>query len=1716
MKSEFEEIMKVKLRLSEKSSYPYVYFDSKNKLHVFVPLAGGSEVGIDNTCKATREIKDFFVGNDAERNKHILRVIKDYIDTLDQDIEFLTKYSLSTKEIKKKEERKVQLEQCHKLLSEIITPALISSFSGGFPEFPSPIINALKAEDTNCTSVKLSPNNPDNYLRFHHHIFSLNRTYKNNSFRVFFNTEVASCFQTNKNKICDPKQALINEVVASFKKQQILNNDELNELKAAIVQVFDAHGINIIKETLDTNNAGDKSDFDYFVNITLRVDTNSRIEEWVDSIISNSIAEAVFTNYKSSSPFQMKDSANAEEKFSIKIQLFLALLNVYNFEITGDRKDFGQILESQRALLDGFFEFVKQGITNNFLIENAIIEFMNEFCVAVCEPLSFKASQCFFPTKLSSDQIIELKSQFNRIWQTIKESPHFDEFLFIMPKKKGDFYIHQSRICLDFARYIKEFDINLYNKYFNSGLLTHDIDPQVPLVSQLPSNNVDMVQIDLTVTDILKLDAKSIARALISETDTGKKLYESLEESTVESIKIRDDWKFIFSDVIKSDISQETINQFTGIFGVPNCYILDLLALQALYTEISLTYAEDPHRNPLSSLTGWQKLTRALEALDIPFSAIEFNDRGDFIITLKQGANFTHISERLRKFELSNKNRLHITSPMSPAYYQAAEALSTPTLNIRAELSGLNNAVPDPRQSKMARTLQYILNINPINIVSFDKKPGRNQIHIEYYHSNGYLVTGNPELMNNLRQSYYNRLTLNFDENQINELIYNAGLIPEVTQNKKETIIVALDTLKIDFFGVRKIGNNWMIILELEKGKAELEKICSKSNVQMRKLLAENAKLKQKAADVAMEFGIKLISVKDHNDKQPINSFTYELKNAKEKSFLINVINQISKNAIIRQTDKPSFLIEVKADFITSLNLGELLSMAYTHPLIQESILDQAKQFAKSLGCELTYTRSNDIINNPSHNARQPIEFFEFMLDFHSSLHREVVKYLTAQPGSSFLRDNNRVILKVRADFFPKNDAEKILQRCLESINLHKKIIFKSPTTSPQVNEKLKNYQVLLSEETLDFIMAYKNDLRLKKKQPGAYFSERLQKVKDLNELTIEEFIDILFQTKLPCIFAESQVYGNGLDWTPDELTILGSLSVAVATKIYDDGKHYSPDIHPEPFMGNLIFTPGALLRNDLCKTTPDMAAVIKQGQLNESAFYKLYETRLLPILLHINQIMQQKQTESSHPKAFITIPGLGCGQFAGDFKLQEPLKKVLIELLTQYGQKLPYIKAVYYDPFTECNNDRQAINGIEFFCRPLTKGNENKPQLCPPSHYEGIPGEFSNCELFSLVAWDHVSWVTNDLIRGGRITDDGVKGSATDTLTMVTGYPGSYDTSNLHLPKYSPQGDYVNWEQCIIEQGLSFGAKNRLYVAKHGMMLQLTGNDVPNRYHLSPRMIEKLISAGDSRNKELLGATGNPAALAQLLQDHGCNVINVTPRSSNGFDVVLKKEDFDKIVSKVGCPFHLSSDIELLIYREVNLKQCGNAIANMTNVLDNGIKASKIKLSLKFMGIDFQEEDLDYHVENNKYSLNGYDLLIKPDEIDKILIFVKKFNQHELPTIKKDVISKLNLFSTISYLGAKNGRILALVKAVEQATSLMDITDLLRNQRDLVTGASSITVVNDSVCAKKWTTTKELLPHNSQLFKATLSELLESAMNPRNVSQQLLHSPIAPIAKQP
>jgi hypothetical protein len=246
-----------------------------------------------------------------------------------------------------------------------------------------------------------------------------------------------------------------------------------------------------------------------------------------------------------------------------------------------------------------------------------------------------------------------------------------------------------------------------------------------------------------------------------------------------------------------------------------------------------------------------------------------------------------------------------------------------------------------------------------------------------------------------------------------------------------------------------------------------------------------------------------------------------------------------------------------------------------------------------------------------------------------------------------------------------------------------------------------------------------------------------------------------------------------------------------VPVKVFDNGRHYHPDVHKVPFDATLLYTPGALLKNGRGNRPADWNGVTVDDQIDYQKYYALYERRLLAPFIYANTLAASNKTQ-----AFITIPGLGCGQFAGNFRghLGSLLKDVLKDFLEKHGNRFPAIRAVYYDPYSECDHERFEIGEISFLVRPLKKGNENKPQLCEPRTYQEDQDDFRDCALFSLVAWDHVSWPGNDFYIGSRSTDDGVKAAATNSMAVVTSVEGSYDSLQMYINHQSIMISGTRW----------------------------------------------------------------------------------------------------------------------------------------------------------------------------------------------------------------------------------------------------------------------------------------------------------------------------------
>lgn len=375
-------------------------------------------------------------------------------------------------------------------------------------------------------------------------------------------------------------------------------------------------------------------------------------------------------------------------------------------------------------------------------------------------------------------------------------------------------------------------------------------------------------------------------------------------------------------------------------------------------------------------------------------------------------------------------------------------------------------------------------------------------------------------------------------------------------------------------------------------------------------------------------------------------------------------------------------------------------------------------------------------------------------------------------------------------------------------------------------------YSFVISEKTLEKIKQYKNFvIQNGLEYVGYHFCQNLSshlkknKTLRLDQISLIDFILLLIQTKKPTIFAESAVFHNKNDWIIAEEEILGDITVTMNVRMFNDGNHTQGKHldHSPPIQGVLAYVPGALLVSAHPNSPADKQEVKdSDGKINQDKLNALYERRLLPQLLCINE-----KAAAQNKKAAITIPGIGTGVFSGKYStIKKSFKEALLYVLKQHADKLTHIGVIHYDSYQENTNSEEKIGSIEFRERTTKNCSTN---ICQLNYPEGTTKETHL--LASFVAWDHFSYPGNDYLKGSRSTDDGVKGASTDTLAQITGVETRYEPES---GKYLPPETYSTWEKYILEKGIKL--EGPLFIAT-------SAGKLINLEELTPTLDSKLAS---------------------------------------------------------------------------------------------------------------------------------------------------------------------------------------------------------------------------------------------------------------------------------
>jgi hypothetical protein len=230
-------------------------------------------------------------------------------------------------------------------------------------------------------------------------------------------------------------------------------------------------------------------------------------------------------------------------------------------------------------------------------------------------------------------------------------------------------------------------------------------------------------------------------------------------------------------------------------------------------------------------------------------------------------------------------------------------------------------------------------------------------------------------------------------------------------------------------------------------------------------------------------------------------------------------------------------------------------------------------------------------------------------------------------------------------------------------------------------------------------------------------------------------------------------------EWDINANTIL----VVPKVTVYDEGQREHIKVVAKPFESNLLYISGPLLQQDESfPNLTDRHKVFDGNQFNIQKYNQLIEERVLPALLHINEMAL-----AAGKKAVIGMPGLGCGAFA-TYEVKDTISDdffaAIRAILQKHSNAFPAIGRIEFSSKDHIKN--QQVGDIK-----LHRG-KNYPGL----NIQPQKGEKS----FRIVAWDPLSapgneyWVQSKYLTD-RSSDDPISILSTNILEIITGIKGKY-----------------------------------------------------------------------------------------------------------------------------------------------------------------------------------------------------------------------------------------------------------------------------------------------------------------------------------------------------
>lgn len=291
-----------------------------------------------------------------------------------------------------------------------------------------------------------------------------------------------------------------------------------------------------------------------------------------------------------------------------------------------------------------------------------------------------------------------------------------------------------------------------------------------------------------------------------------------------------------------------------------------------------------------------------------------------------------------------------------------------------------------------------------------------------------------------------------------------------------------------------------------------------------------------------------------------------------------------------------------------------------------------------------------------------------------------------------------------------------------------------------------------------------------------------------LDSMTPEAFFQCIQNTRLPQNFAEqvlsSEESAHG--YSEEVQKILARTSVVAESHIINDAKWGTPKPDgcwdkynrmqakqnwtdystPLICIQAVISAPCLKATNSFDYKALTKAAGNGSRVIDHAAYAQEIQRRLLPALLEMNA-----KSAALGKKMVIRLAGLGCGEFAGEFKgaVGAHLAVALRQILKHHANKLTSIKKIVLDV-----TDTQESSTLNVKIDASQKTTHSNTELeVYASHYKDaqlapLSAADADCILGTVVAGDLLSWPGNDMWGDSRWTDEGVKIGSSDIMVTI------------------------------------------------------------------------------------------------------------------------------------------------------------------------------------------------------------------------------------------------------------------------------------------------------------------------------------------------------------